>query len=419
MQELTSTPRYLQSFSCNGPTCPDTCCSGWNVHIDDATFQKWQTIKMVGASQPLAAHTRAVQPHEQQSGGHPALIARTAAGVCPLLADDGLCTVHAESGDDLLPKICHTYPRGIVRTGRQTSMFLSLGCPEAARLALADASALDMVPALRAVSGRLPKLRQNKSLGLASTEELSDAALDGMEATHAIFAEAAQRLLRVPGLTVWQAWALYWQKAVEVWWLLKTASDRCTVAGKLTALQQLAEHCGDLPQMARVAQSEFVDRALPRPKRLLDAFRYATDVAQRIRNKFKTTTPQIVTQAMALPRALESLGIDENSGPEALQEAAQKYEQAHSKWFVPFDEAHPHLLKNHLLNRLALHNFPATGVDRFAQELAHEAMDLDTLRVFLVGQALTKQDRFSGDDYVLLVQTFTRHVAHPMDARVI
>jgi lysine-N-methylase len=415
MQELTSIPRYLQSFSCNGPKCPDTCCSGWNVHLDEATHEAWQSVQWLGANQRLAAHLRSVRPEEQQGGGHPALIVRTAAGTCPLLADGGLCSVHTKLGEELLPLICHTYPRGIVRTGHETSMYLSLGCPEAARLALSDPSAMDMVPARGELHGRLPKLRQNMTLGLASPEELSNPALDAMQACHAVFAQSAQRLLRVPDLTVWQAWALYWQKAIEAWSALKKAPDRTSVSDKLAQLHQLAEHDDDLLPLARIAQSAFVDKLLPMPKRLVDTLAYAKDVGQKVRNKYKTPTPQTVTHAMALPHALESLGIHDGAGDDALEAAAEWYEHAHEAWFQPFDEAHPHLLRNYMLNRLALRNFPVTGTDRFAQELAHEAMDLDTLRVFLVGQAMAKRDKFGADDYVLLTQVFTRHVLHTAD----
>jgi lysine-N-methylase len=37
-------PRYVQSFECIVPACPDTCCSGWSVPIDHETYRDWQTI---------------------------------------------------------------------------------------------------------------------------------------------------------------------------------------------------------------------------------------------------------------------------------------------------------------------------------------------------------------------------------------
>jgi lysine-N-methylase len=364
-------------------------------------------MTMARGGPPLAAHTRAVRPDEQHGAGHPALIARTPAGTCPLLSPDLLCSVHAEHGEDALPRVCHTYPRGLVRTGHEVSMFLSLGCPEAARLALADPEAMDMVPAQTQPSGRLPVLRQHRGLGLATSEELADPEVDGVEAAATVFMDAARRLLRDPRLTVWQAWALYWQKAIETLHAFKT-EPRPAFTSKLGELSALSDLGENLVQMTQIAQSAFVAKLLPPASRLKNAMSYACDVVSQVNRRFDTPVRQTVRQALALPNALALLGI--------MEAAREVYEAANRKWFEPFDNAHPHLLKNHLLNRLALRNFPANGVDHFAQELAHEAMDLDVLRVFLVGQALVKQERFGIDDYVLLVQTFTRYIVPAMDA---
>jgi lysine-N-methylase len=37
-------PEYAERFRCISPTCEDSCCVGWRVDIDKATYMKYQSI---------------------------------------------------------------------------------------------------------------------------------------------------------------------------------------------------------------------------------------------------------------------------------------------------------------------------------------------------------------------------------------
>lgn len=38
-------PNYYKEFSCIAGACPDTCCAGWQIVIDDKTLKKYQHFK--------------------------------------------------------------------------------------------------------------------------------------------------------------------------------------------------------------------------------------------------------------------------------------------------------------------------------------------------------------------------------------
>jgi lysine-N-methylase len=417
MQELTSVPRYLASFSCNGPSCPDSCCSGWNIHLDAATHQKWQTIRLVDNGPPLASRTRPPPADQAGDADSVAMMERTPSGDCTWLGSDKLCVVQSALGESALPLVCHTYPRGVTATQDGASMFLSLGCPQAARLALADAKALDMVPAQRQPTDRLPPPSSPHTSAVATIDQFAVSSADGIHAAADMLAQAALRLIRSPQLTVWQAWALYWRHAVGFLAALTSEPNRQSAAEQLRALEHLSRREEGLQAAAELAERTFVAKALPMPTRLHAALRYTADAARRVDSEFNHPRRTTHTQALALVHAMAPFGLDEDPSPTDLEAASRLYQQGLRQWFEPFDNAHPHLLKNHLLNRLLLRNFPVSGAARFGEEVAHETMDLDALRVLLVGQALTKRSEFGIDDYVVLVQAFTRHVAHPMHAK--
>ncbi len=37
-------PEYAEEFRCIGPACEDSCCVGWHVSIDEATYRKYQSV---------------------------------------------------------------------------------------------------------------------------------------------------------------------------------------------------------------------------------------------------------------------------------------------------------------------------------------------------------------------------------------
>jgi lysine-N-methylase len=126
-------PAFYGAFQCIGAACEDTCCEGWGVSVDKATYEKYQncsgselspkleqlvTIKTVGSNSTYASI--------QLTGAR-----------CPFLAD-GLCDIQKELGEGYLSHTCATYPRMLNTFGHHRERSLDLSCPEAARLALLD-----------------------------------------------------------------------------------------------------------------------------------------------------------------------------------------------------------------------------------------------------------------------------------------
>ena len=36
-------PQYMTEFKCIASQCPDTCCAGWDINIDESTYSKYST----------------------------------------------------------------------------------------------------------------------------------------------------------------------------------------------------------------------------------------------------------------------------------------------------------------------------------------------------------------------------------------
>lgn len=146
MNETIKTLRYLQDFRCIGPDCPDTCCVGWKVTIDEPSFlrlQKQLKRASSGAQQRVKKGLR-----RQRSGQNRLNFAKTRLdkdGRCVFLDEDDLCHVLKEYGDDCLSETCTFYPRVFSVSEGQMTMGATLSCPETARLCLTGQNAVDVV----------------------------------------------------------------------------------------------------------------------------------------------------------------------------------------------------------------------------------------------------------------------------------
>lgn len=116
-------------FRCIASACPDTCCTGWDVVIDDDTAQKYSAFPG-----ELGVRMRACM-HTDADGD--IVFARTQPR-CPFLQTDGLCEIQRVAGEQALSVTCRRFPRIVQEYEDFTECCLSPACPEGARLTLAQ-----------------------------------------------------------------------------------------------------------------------------------------------------------------------------------------------------------------------------------------------------------------------------------------
>lgn len=123
-----SYPAYYEKFACIADKCPDSCCAGWCVDVDENAANFYRAL-------PGALGDRLRQVLKDTEDG---VIMEIENGRCPMWRDDNLCRIHAELGHEALCKVCREFPRLRHDYGDFVEMGLELSCPEAARLILSD-----------------------------------------------------------------------------------------------------------------------------------------------------------------------------------------------------------------------------------------------------------------------------------------
>ena len=119
-------PNYYKEFSCIAGSCPDTCCAGWQIVIDNKTLKKYQHFKG-----PF--HNRLHNDIDWKEH-----VFRQYNRRCAFLTEENLCDIYTEAGPKMLCDTCRNYPRHIEEFEGLREISLSLSCPEAARILLSQ-----------------------------------------------------------------------------------------------------------------------------------------------------------------------------------------------------------------------------------------------------------------------------------------
>ena len=118
----------FQSFQCIAGACPDTCCAGWEVDLDDDAVRRYRSIPGSLGDEIRSAIC--------QEDGY--TFFRLKNGQCPFLNKEKLCRLILGLGEDVLSVTCREHPRFWEEYGARRETCLSISCPEAARLLLEE-----------------------------------------------------------------------------------------------------------------------------------------------------------------------------------------------------------------------------------------------------------------------------------------
>ncbi|MCR5294061.1 MAG: flagellin lysine-N-methylase [Lachnospiraceae bacterium] len=130
-------PEYFVDFACIGGKCPDSCCVGWELDIDEETYDYYQALPGSFGERLRAAISR-----KSDSGGAGGVFGLEGDytfrvpvnGRCPFLNRDNLCDIVLTLGPEALCTVCSEYPRYTFQLGNSIEKSLTLSCPEAGRL---------------------------------------------------------------------------------------------------------------------------------------------------------------------------------------------------------------------------------------------------------------------------------------------
>jgi lysine-N-methylase len=381
-------PQYAKQFHCIGSECEDTCCHGFDVPIDRATYEKYQSLP--GFQPHMDQHLVLITSNPTDS--EHARIKLTPSFTCPFLAADRLCSIQKEHGEDYLSMACASYPRVTRRVDGLIEKALLLSCPEAARLVLLNPNLMQPDPSV--AGDRSPYYRFFR---------MGDQPAKTNGSPH-------QYLWEIRSLSL----LLIQDRAYPLWQRLFILGMFCKRLKEITAAQQI----------------ELV------PRLLKD---YAEIVVQgRLRSSMDgipaQTTLQLGVVMEVLHRQLDLELTDAShvrfrecvqdflrgirfNPASPIEICTPFYAEAHARYYQPFMQESPFILENYLINHVFRTRFPF-GVspqgepnDPLAEYLMM-CIQYAVIKGLLIGMAGHYQEVFAAAHVVKLVQSFSKAVEH-------
>lgn len=101
-------PKYMVEFKCVSSRCIDTCCAGWDINIDECTYNKY--THSTGKLKELVKEKFLENKYEHDSFNSGFMILKDD-NRCPFLNSNMLCDIHGGIGEENLCITCKSYPR--------------------------------------------------------------------------------------------------------------------------------------------------------------------------------------------------------------------------------------------------------------------------------------------------------------------
>lgn len=111
----------FQNFSCLAGRCPATCCSGWNVKVDEEAYQRFVNLTHEDLKRDILENI-CVKDGQR-------FFQLTQQGDCAMLDQDGLCRIQRNLEEAALCNTCRKYPRLTNTVDGQTWLSMAASCP--------------------------------------------------------------------------------------------------------------------------------------------------------------------------------------------------------------------------------------------------------------------------------------------------
>ena len=129
-------PDYYKDFNCIADRCKHSCCIGWEIDIDDDTFEYYESI-----DSDFGKSLR--ESIVKQDGCNCFKLAENER--CPFLNKNNLCDIILNLSEDALCQICSDHPRFRNFYSDRIEVGLGLCCEEAARLILTEQDRVEII----------------------------------------------------------------------------------------------------------------------------------------------------------------------------------------------------------------------------------------------------------------------------------
>ncbi|MBN6186956.1 flagellin lysine-N-methylase [Aneurinibacillus sp. BA2021] len=373
-------PQYMNSFSCIGSACEDTCCAGWRITIDQETYKKYKRVRdpeMKPLFNKILKRNRSNVTKENY-----ARILMDENGVAPCLNKDGLCSIQLKLGEEYLSHTCAVYPRMSSKVNDIWEQSATTSCPEIARLALLNPNRMEFDYISKTIDEKLLKGQKINTENVSNTEK-----------------------------------KYFWELRIFVIALLQnreySIEERLIILGIFCDnIQEYIEEkkINELPNLISLYNQMLNNRLFD--KELSNITTNHVVQIKILNQVLKMRLTNIVHKRYieCLKEVSEALGYETEDKPGI--DFITRYQTIYQKYYRPFMEQHEYIYENYLVNYVVKNLFPFedqyTIFGNYQMMVIHYAL----IKLHLIGMAGYHREDFNPEHIIKLIQSFGRVVEH-------
>ncbi len=379
-KKLMLVPQYMQNFSCIGSDCEDSCCTGWRVNLDEATYKQYNRVRDTELTPLIEKHVNRVRSNASTNNYGKIKLEKD--GSCPFLSEQKLCSIQLKLGEQFLSSTCSTYPRILNQVNDVFEKSATTSCPEVARLALLNPNGIEF-------------------------DEIEEF-VDSRSITH--------KTIKTNNKTSNKVDKYFWELRIFTIQVLQNRSyslwERLIILGMF--YQRVDEmiqtkNIDDIPRQIWVYSALIEDESLRNDLSNIPA-RYQVQM-----DLTKKLSDVRYLQGISNKRYLECfnetlLGIHCVEGT-SIETMSEHYTAAYADYYEPFMNDHHYILENYLVNYVYKNMFPLGGhqsvYEAYVVMIVHYAM----IKLHLIGMAGFHKG-LTTDLAVKLIQSFAKTVEH-------
>lgn len=374
---------YYPQFQCIGAECEDTCCVGWTVTIDKKTYKKYQSISDLAFRKKVLSK---INRNKAQLNNEPYKIKLNSDSACPFLDQDRLCEIYKNCGESYLSNTCSSFPRHGRKFFDQVESTLSLGCPEAARLALLHEQPVQLID----IEPDSVHSQQLTKINLPSlTEHLPAEYQQPCESFRMLCLLAVQ--MRQFSLD---------QRLFMIGFFVNKFSERLQ-SNDFSGINQVIVDFIDCTQTPDQFLLQY--QALPSDPNL--KLKYFTEVL--VSDFPVAKSPRL---AECLNWFVEGFGLQRDAAID-LEPVLARYQSAYREYYEPFLQNRGVMLENYLVSHMFFSGFPFEGqfspLDNYLKFISTFA----SIQTLLIGMAAYHKG-IKDEHVVQLIQSYERFIAH-------
>ncbi len=140
---LIKEPSYFRDFVCRGAECESNCCNGWEdiIWLND----EYERLCALDLTKEMLENVKsAFEMLEIPEYDGVLWNLRLSGKNCPFLAENSLCSIQRDFGEEFISNTCRVYPRVSVYNEGVLTRGCYMSCPEIANAVIDSESALEI-----------------------------------------------------------------------------------------------------------------------------------------------------------------------------------------------------------------------------------------------------------------------------------